>query len=140
MKSFYFLIIPLLFIVLPSCKKSDIQQPKDPREQFIGSWKATDSFTESNGTIVTQTYTFNIDLDLNSAEFILLDRFANLSLTDLSAKVSSNSFIITNTEASINNLQVDFEANGEINSQKLTYRYSMVGSGINREYTGSAVR
>lgn len=141
MKSFYLLIIPLLFIVFGSCKKSDADiQPKDPREQFTGTWKATDSFIESNGTIVTQVYTFNIKLDPDTDEFILMDRFANLNSTGQPAKVASNMFTISNTGVSVNNLLVNFEANGEINNQKLTYQYSLQGSGINREYTGTAVR
>jgi hypothetical protein len=142
MKSFYFIIIPILFIVLPSCKKSEaLPVPVvDPREKFLGSWKATDSFTEADGTIVTQTYTFDITLGIFSEEFILLNRFANLNLTGLPAEVVLNAFTVAGTGVPLNNSQVYFEATGELTNDKLMYEYSIIGSGLDRQYKGTAVK
>lgn len=141
MKRIYLLIIPILFMMLPSCHKEEIstKEPVDPREIFLGTWKATDRFTDSNGTIVTQTFNFTIE---KSAEdnYITIQGFANLGGSGLQSEVVSSKFKIPLIEVTVNGMPADFSATGDLLNEKLTYQYTITSPSFNRVYTGSAVK
>ncbi len=141
MKSLYFLIIPILFIVLPSCQKSEPVPvpPVDPREKFLGTWKATDGFTEPDGTIVMQTYTFTIEKSTED-NTLLMQGFANVSGPGFNGVINGNNFEIIVKQISINNMPVLFDALGNIQNEKLTYSYRFMSSTNPRQYSGSAVK
>ncbi len=141
MKRISLLIFTILFVCLQSCQKVDpiTKEPVDPRDKFLGTWKATDSFTEANGTIVTQTYSFMV-LKSDEEDMLTLLGFANLGSPVLQAKIDGNKFQIPNSAVVINNMQGSFHASGDLINEKLTYQYSIVTPTINRTYTGTAVR
>lgn len=141
MKRISLFIFPVLFVCLHSCQKVDPipKEPIDPRDKFLGTWKATDSFTEANGTIVTQTYTFMV-IKSDEEDMVALPGFANLGSPVLQAKIDGNKFQIPGSLVVINNMQGNVDATGDLINEKLNYQYSIVTPNINRTYTGTAVK
>lgn len=134
MKRLLMFILPLALITIVSCKK-DVT-----RDDFAGTWNATDSYVEANGTTITSSYTFTVANSSTAEDKISISNFGKLmSSAPVEATVSGNKFTLPTFNITIDSIgSGTFSGNGSLEDDELTYTYAITAPGFTRTYNGKA--
>jgi hypothetical protein len=134
MKRLLMFILPLAVITMVSCKK-DVT-----RDDFEGTWNASDSYVDLNGTTITRTYKFTITKSPNAENEILIAGFGELTGDPVKATVSGSNFTIPTFNITLNGQNGTFAGTGSIDDDELTYTYSIVSASVSLTYNGKATK
>jgi hypothetical protein len=124
--------------LLPSCEpdNTDINDPNDPRNDYVGVWR----FTESKKNTLSQSYIVTISLDPDNSSQVILDNFCNPGTTDYGATgiVTTNQIVVSSQQLSNNWL---VSGSGKLTSEgKMTWSYSITVGGDLEYYTATATK
>ncbi len=134
MKRLLMFILPLALITMNSCKK------EITRDDFEGTWNATDSYVDLNGSTITRNYTFTITKSPSAENEILMQGFGELTGSPVKATVSGNNFTVPSFNVTINGQNGTFAGTGSIDDDELTYTYSIASPGVSLTYNGKATK
>ncbi|MBK7425810.1 MAG: hypothetical protein IPI60_01615 [Saprospiraceae bacterium] len=134
MKRLLMFILPLAVITMVSCKK-DVT-----RDDFEGTWNASDSYVDLNGTTITRTYKFTVTKSPSAENEILIAGFGELSGDPVKANVSGSNFTIPSFNITVNGVNGTFAGTGSIDDDELTYTYSIASPSVSVTYNGKATR
>lgn len=134
MKRLLMFILPLALITMISCNK-DVT-----REDFEGTWNATDSYVDLQGSTITRTYKFTITKSPSAENEILIAGFGELSGDPIKATVSGDNFTIPSFNVTVNGVNGTFSGTGSLKKKELTYTYSIVSPNVSLTYNGKATK
>ena len=136
MKRLLMFILPIALLTVVACKK-DVT-----RDDFAGTWNATDSYVEANGTTITESYTFTVANSSTAEDKISITNFGKLmSALPIEATVSGNNFTLPTLNITLDSITSGtFTGNGSLNDNELTYTYSISSPSFNRTYNGKATK
>ena len=142
MKSIFRIVLFLSILatsgLLTSCEpdNTDITDPNDPRNDYVGVWR----FTESKKNTLAQSYIVTISLDPDNSSQVILDNFCNPGTTDYGATgiVTTNQIVVSSQQLSNNWLVA---GSGKLTGEgKMTWSYSITVGGDLEYYTATATK
>jgi hypothetical protein len=133
-KSIWLLMVAIMAVAITSCKKESYS-----REDFVGSWDATESIIIS-GQTNTRSYTFNVILDPGNIDRIIMNSYGDLTGAAISATVSGNTFKTEKLNITFNGNSATFEGSGTIDGNKITYSNVIISNGVSTTFNGTATK
>lgn len=120
--------------IFSACSKDD---DADAREDFMGTWRATESFVIQNTTF-NDTYTFTITKSSGSQRNILLTGFAGAPSETITAAVDGNSFVIPQQTIISDGESVGVSGSGTISGNSISYSYNASFIDLSVNVSGTA--
>lgn len=132
------LICTLAFVsllILNSCKKEE----KDPRDDYVGTFSVTESWTSVLGGSGTDSYSLSIAKSSVDEEKIIINNLGDL-FNGISAIVNGSNFTITSQLTSYNGYSWRISGSGTLTGTYISINYTgaIEETGVTGGYTASA--
>ena len=139
---FFFLAVIVSTAAIVSCEPDNTasNNPNDPRNEYVGVWRFTETGMLKNGNNITQSYIVSIALDPNNSSQVLLNNFGNpgSSEKDVVGIVTSNQIVVSGQTLD-NGWTV--EGSGEKTATgKMNWTYSITAGGDKTYFSATATK
>jgi hypothetical protein len=122
------LLFALAIVLVTSCKKDDT----DARDQFVGSYSISETFTLDGGGTGGDSYTITITKSTVNDQQIIINNLGNTVATfgvqmNVNATVSGNALTIATQVVTLGANTLTVTGSGSLNSNAIVINYSIVG-------------